>query len=222
MPAALALRTAATDASAPALSSTIASTFLAIATSISWSCLFASSSWTLTTDLVAQFAGPRGRGVGLGLEERVVVRRRDDGDLLASGRARRGRRVPDGARGRQGRAAQHEQQRSGATRPRACAHHDDLLWNWSRTTARTMTRPLTTICQNSETPSSTRPSARTPMTNAPIERAGDRAAPAHERRAAEHDRRDRVQLERLARGGVRGAELGGDDHARRAPSRSPR
>ena len=31
-----------------------------------------------------------------------------------------------------------------------------------------MTRPLITICQNSDTPSSTRPSASTPMTNAPM------------------------------------------------------
>ena len=39
--------------------------------------------------------------------------------------------------------------------------------SWSTTTAATMTSPLITICQNSETPSSTSPSLSTPITNAP-------------------------------------------------------
>jgi hypothetical protein len=41
-------------------------------------------------------------------------------------------------------------------------------WLWSRITASTITVPLITICQNVETPTITRPSARKPMTNAPI------------------------------------------------------
>src|SRR3954453_4877387 len=41
-------------------------------------------------------------------------------------------------------------------------------WPWSRITARTITAPLMSICQNVETPTITSPSARKPMTNAPI------------------------------------------------------
>src|SRR3954465_14004384 len=41
-------------------------------------------------------------------------------------------------------------------------------WPWSRITARTITAPLISICQNVETPRITRPSARKPMTNAPM------------------------------------------------------
>ena len=40
--------------------------------------------------------------------------------------------------------------------------------SWSTATAKMMTAPLMTCCQNDDTPTMTRPSARKPMTNAPM------------------------------------------------------
>ena len=72
-----------------------------------------------------------------------------------------------------------------------------------------------TSCQNDETPIRVRPSVRTPMTKAPMIVPHDRAAATGQRGAAEDDRGDRVELEVVARGGVRGDQLRGDDQAHR-------
>ncbi len=58
------------------------------------------------------------------------------------------------------------------------------------------------------------------MTNAPMSVPAIVPRPPHERRAAEHDGRDRVELERLARGRVRGAELGRDNETDEAGAES--
>ena len=43
-----------------------------------------------------------------------------------------------------------------------------ICWIWSTATARMMTAPVITCCQNGDTPTMTRPLARKPMTKAPM------------------------------------------------------
>ncbi len=81
-----------------------------------------------------------------------------------------------------------------------------FCWNWSTTTAVTITTPLITICQKSLTPIITMPSARKTMTKAPILTRSPAAA-AGQRGTAEHGGADGVHLKHVAGHRVRGLQL---------------
>ena len=82
MPAAFAFLTAATDASAPALSRMIAATRPRDRHVDQLVLLVRVVVVRVDEHLVAELARPRRRRVGFGLEEGIVVRRRDDRDAL--------------------------------------------------------------------------------------------------------------------------------------------
>ena len=71
-----------------------------------------------------------------------------------------------------------------------------------------------TICQNVETPTMHEPVGQEADDEGADQRAADGAAPAGQRRPADDDGGDRVELERLAGCGAADVELGGDDQAR--------
>ncbi len=66
---------------------------------------------------------------------------------------------------------------------RALRRRWTICWIWSTATARMITAPVMTFCQNGETPTMTRPLARKPITKAPmivprtVPRPPDSAAP---------------------------------------------